>query len=88
MVKKAFRDKKIDFVLPVEVTLTRIAPKSLDAHDNLPVSLKWIADQTATELTGIKQAGRADDSKEITWKYQQRKGRVREYAVEIAIEEK
>lgn len=88
MVKKAFRDHNLSFTLPVEVTITRIAPKSLDSHDNLPISQKWICDQIAAEITGIKQAGRADDVKEITWKYQQKKGKVKEYAVEVEIEEK
>ena len=76
MVKKAFRDHNLSFTLPVEVTITRIAPKSLDSHDNLPISQKWICDQIAAEIT------------EITWKYQQKKGKVKEYAVEVEIEEK
>ena len=33
--------------LPVAVTLTRIAPRLLDRHDNLPVSLKGVADAIA-----------------------------------------
>lgn len=87
MVRKAFKDSNFAFKLPLAITMTRIGPKPLDAHDNLPASLKWVLDQIAAEITGIKQAGRADDTKEITWKYSQRKGKVREYAVEIQIEE-
>jgi len=88
MVRKAFRDHSINVQLPVEITMTRIAPRMLDSHDNLPCSLKFLADQVASEITGIKQAGRADDCKEITWKYFQKKGKVKQYAVEVKIEEK
>lgn len=88
MIRKAFKDGGFDFKLPLEITMIRIAPRMLDSHDNLPCSMKFLSDQLASEITGVKQAGRADDCKEITWKYSQKKGRVREYAVEIIIEEK
>jgi hypothetical protein len=88
MIRKSFRDHDVNVTLPIEITLTRIAPRMLDAHDNLPCCFKYFVDAIAAELTGIKQAGRADDCKEITWKYDQKKGRVREYSVEIKIEEK
>lgn len=87
MVKKAFKDHELNIKLPVEITFTRIAPRLLDEHDNLPCCFKYMLDQFAAEITGIKQAGRADDCKEITWKYSQKKGKVREYAVEVKIEE-
>lgn len=73
--------------LPCCVKLTRIAPRALDSHDNLPTALKWIADAIAAKLVPNKQAGRADDSKEITWSYDQKKGQPKEYAVLIEIQQ-
>ena len=61
----------------VRVTMTRVAPRSLDKHDNLPASLKAHAD-------GIAKALRLDDASPlIEWKYAQRKGPA---AVEFTIE--
>lgn len=88
MVVKVFRDNKFAFKLPVEITLIRIAPRTLDKEDNLPMSLKWVKDAIADQLIPGKAPGRADDSKEITWKYDQKKGRVRQNLVEVIIEEK
>jgi hypothetical protein len=86
-VRTAFKNNNLNFKLPVEVTLTRISSRKLDEHDNLRMSMKWIADQIAAELTGDRRPGRADDSKEISWKYDQRKGKIRENIVEVKIEE-
>jgi len=66
--------------LPVRVTLTRIAPRAMDAHDNLPIGCKHVADQVAQWL------GVQDNNAGITWAYGQRKGKPGEYAAEIAIE--
>ncbi len=87
MVKWAFRQNNVKVNLPCTITMIRIAPRKLDEHDNLRVSMKWIADEVASLITGDLRPGRADDCKEITWKYDQRKGKVKEYAVEILIEE-
>ena len=62
-------------------TLTRIAPRPLDS-DNLQRSFKAVRDEIA------KQLGVNDNSELIEWKYAQRSGKVREYAVEIQIEAK
>ncbi len=85
---KAFHDNKFKFNLPVEITLIRIAPRSLDKEDNLPCSMKYIKDYIADQLIPGKAAGRADDSKEITWKYEQKRGKVKENYVQVMIEEK
>jgi hypothetical protein len=87
IVKKCLCDHEFKFKLPVEITLIRIAPNSLDKEDNLPMSLKYIKDYLADYLRPGLAPGRADDSKEITWKYDQRKGNVREYSVEVIVEE-
>ena len=77
--------------LPVVVTMTRVAPRAMDG-DNLIVSFKAIRDSLATLLLpeaaqGNQHGSRGDDSdSRITWKYAQRKGGVRHYAVEITIE--
>lgn len=71
--------------LPCTVTLTRIAPRALDEHDNLRVSFKWIADAIASNLIPGKAAGRADDSKEITWQYKQERGNPHEYGIRIEL---
>lgn len=74
------------FPLPCTVYLTRVAPRSLDEHDNLPMSMKHIVDVISDILLPGLAAGRADDSKEITWQFNQRKGKPKEYALEIEIE--
>jgi hypothetical protein len=85
-VKTAFKKEKPKINLPCKITLTRIAPRSLDSHDNLPMSLKWVADAIAENIIPGKAAGRADDSKELTWEYRQKRGGPRQYAVVIEIE--
>lgn len=62
------------------VTITRVAPRPLDGHDNLRSGLKATADEVARWL------GVDDGSDAVEWRYGQRRGRVREYAVEVRIE--
>ena len=64
---------------PVVVKLTRIAPRALDRGDNLNSSMKAIRDEVA------KQLGIDDADPRVIWQYDQRKGDVREQAVEIEI---
>lgn len=71
--------------LPCCVILTRIAPRSLDQDDNLPMSFKHYKDYIADFIIPNKQMGRADDSKEITWIYKQEKGIPKEYAIKVEI---
>ncbi len=73
------------FSLPCKVILTRIAPRKLDEGDNLPCSLKYIRDAVSEKLTGIVQAGRADNDSRIVWEYRQEKGSPKEYGVQIEI---
>ena len=72
---------------PCIVSLTRIAPRALDAEDNLPSSLKWAKDCVADILVPGKQSGRADGDKRITWILAQKKGKVRQYGLEIHLME-
>lgn len=87
VVKKIFRDLKLEFDLPIVVTLTRLSSKTLDAHDNLPASVKYIVDQIAAEITGDERAGRADDDKRIEWRYDQRKVARNSFGVDVRVEE-
>jgi hypothetical protein len=65
--------------LPVTVTLTRIAPRTLD-DDNLRGAAKALRD-------GVADAYQVDDrDPRIVWAYDQRRGKPREYGVEIRIE--
>ncbi len=83
--KKAFLVDKPDFMPPFQCVLTRIAPRELDKHDNLPSSMKWIVDAIADYFFPKQAAGRADDTKEIKWEYKQERGKVREYGLRIEI---
>lgn len=65
--------------LPVTVTLTRIAPRPLDSDDNLRDAFKALKD-------GIADAyGLPDNDRRFTWVYAQRRGKAREYLVEIEV---
>jgi len=69
---RCFLEKIKDNVhFPCELVITRYAPRRLDKHDNLPMSLKWIVDACCESITGEKVAGRADDSEYIKISYQQ-----------------
>jgi hypothetical protein len=62
------------------ITLTRISPKPFD-DDGLAAACKGIRDGIADAL------GRDDGPKSgLTWKYEQKRGAVREHAVRIQIE--
>ena len=64
---------------PITIILTRLAPRSLDS-DNLASSLKAVRD-------GVADALDIDDgSSRIQWRYAQRKGKPREYAVLVEIQ--
>lgn len=64
--------------LPCIVTLTRLAPRELDG-DNLQAGLKACRDGVADWL------GVDDRDPRVTWAYGQKKGKPRQYAVEVAI---
>jgi hypothetical protein len=68
---------------PWTVTLTRIAPSAGLDSDSLPASCKAIRDGVADAL------GYSDDRDPVfDWRYQQARGRPREYGVEVRIEER
>lgn len=67
--------------LPVVVTLTRIGVRDLDT-DNLAGAFKSVRDAVAAWL------GCGDSpSDPVTWVYAQRRGKPKQYAVEINVEE-
>lgn len=76
-----------DIKPPCLVTITRVAPRSLDALDNLPSSLKHVIDAIASYLIPGLKPGRADGSKEISWHLSQEKGPPKTYALRIKIEQ-
>jgi hypothetical protein len=64
--------------LPCTVYLTRISPRKLD-DDNLRGALKACRD-------GVADAIGVDDGDErVTWDYSQRRGKPKEYAVEVTV---
>lgn len=63
------------------VTLTRIAPRQLDDDNLRGGSLKSVRDEVAAML------GVDDRDPVVTWEYAQRKGKAKEWAVEVRIEE-
>ena len=65
------RPKKHLFSLPCHITMTRYAPRKLDKHDNLPISLKYILDACCEVLTGDYPPGRADADESIHVTYEQ-----------------
>ena len=71
---------KIPHMLPCVVTLTRIAPRRLDAHDNLRSSAKGAVDGIADWLN-LK----TDADHRVEWRYAQRRGEPHEYALEIEV---
>lgn len=70
---------KSELAYPVIVTITRIAPRELD-DDNLAGSQKHVRDGIADAL------GVDDRDPRVTWRYAQRKGAPKAYAVEVTIE--
>lgn len=65
--------------LPCTVTLTRIAPSNGLDSDNLLSSMKGCRDQVAAWL------GVDDRDPRVTWAYDQRRGKSKQYAVEVAV---
>ena len=68
---------------PCTLTFIRYAPKMLDKHDNLPMSMKWLCDAICAEITGEHRPGLADNFEGLTIKYDQVKSK--QYAVKIII---
>lgn len=72
-------DKEPRLLGPVTVTLTRIAPRPLDGHDNLRASLKATVDGVADWL------GVPDNDPRVRWEYAQAKGAPKVYAVRVEV---
>lgn len=75
---KECRSPSLASMLPCVVTVTRLSPGTLDAHDNLRSACKHVVDGIA-DAFNVK-----DRDPRISWRYGQR--RSREYGVEITIE--
>jgi hypothetical protein len=65
--------------IPCTITLTRIAPRELDG-DNLQASFKATRDGVADWLNVDDRDSR------VVWRYAQRRGERKRYAVEVCIE--
>lgn len=78
-------NKIVPEMLPCTIIFTRIAPRKLDKDENLPMAFKNIKDYVCDLLIPGKQMGRADSDERIQVKYDQKKGEVGEYAIEIEI---
>ena len=75
----ALKATKAPHALPCTVTLTRIAPRTLDSHDNLRSGLKAAVDGVASWLM-------VDDADpRITWAYAQQAGAPKQYALMVEI---
>lgn len=63
---------------PMDIFLTRIAPRRMDCDNNVS-GMKWIRD-AISEWLGID-----DGDRRLVWHYDQRKGEPKEYAVVIEV---
>ena len=86
--KKAARTKLHRFAalavqphpLPCVVTMIRVAPRALDDDNNVS-GFKALRDGIA------KRLGVDDNDPRVTWKYGQQRGKAKEYAARVEIEE-
>ena len=85
LIAVAFRNDQPKITLPCIIKLTRISPRKFDAKENLPMAFKWISDKLADLLIPGKPLGHTDSDPRIIWQFDQRKGGVKEYAIEIQI---
>lgn len=84
MVYMVLKQYKKNLRLPCLITLTRYAPRKLDRHDNLPMSMKYVLDACCAVITGDYRPGRADDTDLIDVIYKQESSN--EYGVKILIQ--
>ena len=66
--------------LPLVVRIVRIAPRELDAHDNLGSACKAVADGI-TDALGLK----SDRTPGLSFEYGQERGKPRAYGVRIEV---
>lgn len=74
-------------ILPVKITLTRIASREFD-KDNLIHAFKHIKDTISKLFYPSLPIGQADDFECFEWAYKQEKGAPKKYAIKIEIEGK
>ena len=79
----AWKVQGVDIKLPVLITLTRMAPRTLD-DDNLVTAFKSIRDIVADLITPGLQPGRADNKEGIKFAYSQEKNK--QYSIRITLE--
>ena len=60
-----------NIALPCKIKLTRYAPRKLDRHDNLPMSMKYVLDAICAIIKQDFRPGRADDDERISVTYDQ-----------------
>ncbi len=70
-VKRSFKDLKLHIPLPCKITFTRLDSHTLDAHDNLKMSVKWIVDACAECILPGLRPGMADGDPRFTFEYDQ-----------------
>ncbi len=74
------RTRLVSYLTQVRLTVTRIAPRSLDRHDGLPASAKPVVDAVADVL-------RINDADpRLVVSYAQERGAAKQYAVRISVE--
>lgn len=71
--------------LPLTITLTRVAPGTLDSHDNLQSALSHCVDGVADYVAGAYGQGN-DRQPGLTWHYAQRTGGAGHYGVEMHLQ--
>lgn len=76
---------RCDVKPPCLVKLTRVAPRKLDEHDNLPAAFKYVIDAIADFLVPGKAPGFADSCKDIKWELCQEKGEPKTYQLRVEI---
>lgn len=84
IIKLFWNDEAKQIKPPAKIKLIRIAPRSLDL-DNLVASFKHATDAIADLIKPGYLAGRADGEGDLHFKYDQKKGKPKEYALEIEI---
>lgn len=75
--------KKPVYFLPLKIILTRLSPRRLD-DDNLVSGFKFVRDAIANKIFPNLQAGRADDSPQLSWQYEQ--SSAKSYGIRITFE--
>ena len=66
------------------IVLNRIAPRKMD-YDNLIYSFKWVKDAVCDLINPGLAKGRADDDSRFSFQYDQKRGNVNQYAVQLQI---